>query len=125
VSITYKNLTQSHAAEIQRARGFDTRHQDWQGRRGPVGRNTLGALGVNFFSFPEGVGFRKENTALRDEFNGFLANLKQDGTLADMVKRWVDNNISAMRAIANAGTNGELVVGISDGTLPFVAAKND
>ena len=87
--------------------------------------NTLGALGVNFFSFPEGVGFRKENTALRDEFNGFLANLKQDGTLADMVKRWVDNNISAMRAIANAGTNGELVVGFSDGTLPFVAAKND
>lgn len=87
--------------------------------------NTLGVLGGNLFSFPEGVGFRKENAALLADFNRFLAKLKQDGVHADMLKRWVDNPVTTMPVIANAGTNGELVVGISDGTLPFVAIKDN
>jgi polar amino acid transport system substrate-binding protein len=85
---------------------------------------TLGVLGESLFSFPEGVGFRKDNTALLLQFNRFLAQLKQDGVHADMVDRWMEKNITDMPAIASPGTGGELVVGISDGGLPFVAIKD-
>jgi polar amino acid transport system substrate-binding protein len=85
---------------------------------------TLGVLGGNLFSFPEGVGFRKENTALLEQFNRFLADLRRSGIHADMVDRWMEKNITDMPAIANPNPGGELVVGISDGGLPFVAIKD-
>ncbi len=87
--------------------------------------DTLGVLGDNLFSFPEGVGFRKENPALLAQFNEFLARLKQDGIHADMIKRWMETNVTAMPVIANPQPQGELVVGISDGTLPFAAVKDN
>jgi polar amino acid transport system substrate-binding protein len=86
---------------------------------------TLGVLGGSLFSFPEGVGFRKENTALLGEFNRFLADLRKNGIHADMVDRWMEKNITEMPVIANPGTGGELVVGITDGGLPFMAVKDN
>jgi polar amino acid transport system substrate-binding protein len=86
---------------------------------------TLGALGGSLFSFPEGVGFRKENTALLEQFNRFLSGLRQSGVHADMVERWMEKNITDMPVIDNPGTNGELVVGVSDGALPFMAVKDN
>ena len=80
---------------------------------------TLGVLGDSLFSFPEGVGFRKENTALLEQFNRFLAELKQSGIHADMVDRWMEKNVTDMPVIANPGSGGELVVGISDGAPAF------
>ena len=85
---------------------------------------SLGSLGDTLFSFPEGVGFNKENTRLRAEFNRFLAELKKSGVHADMVDRWMERNVTDMPVLENPGTGGELVVGISDGTLPFVAVKD-
>jgi polar amino acid transport system substrate-binding protein len=82
---------------------------------------TLGALGDTLFSFPEGAGFSKENTALLAQFNEFLARLRQSGTHADMVDRWMEKAGTVMPVIPNPGSNGELVVGISDGGLPFLA----
>ena len=87
--------------------------------------DTLGGLGNNLFSFPEGVGFRKDNVVLLERFNQFLAKLKQSGTHADMVDRWMERNVTDMPVIANPGAEGELVVGISDGTLPFAAIKDN
>jgi polar amino acid transport system substrate-binding protein len=89
------------------------------------GDNTLGVLGESLFSFPEGVGFRKGNNVLLEQFNRFLAELKQSGIHADMVDRWMERNVTDMPAIANAGSRGELVVGISDGALPFMAIKDN
>ena len=86
---------------------------------------TLGVLGGNLFSFPEGVGFRKENTALLEQFNRFLADLRRNGIHADMVDRWMEKNITDMPVIPNPDPVGELVVGISDGGLPFVAIKDN
>lgn len=86
--------------------------------------NTLGVLGDTLFSFPEGVGFSKENTALLGQFNRFLAELKRSGVHADMVGRWMEKNVTEMPVIATPGTAGELVVGISDGGLPFAAIKD-
>jgi len=86
---------------------------------------TLGVLGGNLFSFPEGVGFRKENAALLEQFNRFLADLRKNGIHADMVDRWMEKNITDMPVIPNPNPVGELVVGISDGGLPFVAIKDN
>jgi len=86
--------------------------------------DTLGGLGDTLFSFPEGVGFGKENTRLREQFNRFLAELKKSGVHADMIDRWMERNVTDMPVLQNAGTGGELVVGISDGTLPFAAVKD-
>ena len=85
---------------------------------------SLGALGDTLFSFPEGVGFNKENTRLRDDFNRFLAELKKSGVHADMVDRWMERNVTDMPVLDNPGTGGELVVGLSDGALPFAAVKD-
>src|SRR5688572_2689331 len=85
---------------------------------------SLGALGDTLFSFPEGVGFNKENTRLRDDFNRFLAELKKSGVHADMVDRWMERNVTEMPVLDNPGTGGELVVGISGGALPFAAVKD-
>jgi polar amino acid transport system substrate-binding protein len=86
---------------------------------------TLGVLGDTLFSFPEGVGFAKENTALLAQFNQFLATIRKNGVHADMVDRWMEKNITEMPVIANPGSKGELVVGISDGGLPFMAIKDN
>ena len=87
--------------------------------------DALGVLGDNLFSFPEGVGFSKDNPRLRVQFNQFLAALKRDGIHADMVDRWMEKNATEMPVIANPKSNGVLVVGISDGTLPFAAVKDN
>jgi len=87
--------------------------------------DTLGALGDNLFAFPEGVGFSKDNPALRAQFNQFLAKLKRDGTHADMVDRWMEKNVTQMPVLANPKTGRALVVGISDGALPFAAVKDN
>jgi polar amino acid transport system substrate-binding protein len=85
---------------------------------------TLGMLGDALFAFPEGVGFSKKNTVLLGEFNRFLAQLRQSGVHRDMVDRWMEKNITEMPVIARTDPKGELVVGITDGGLPFMAVKD-
>jgi polar amino acid transport system substrate-binding protein len=86
---------------------------------------SLGVLGESLFSFPEGAGFRKGNDVLLKQFNRFLTELRQSGIHADMIDRWMERNLTDMPVIANAGSSGELVVGVSDGSLPFMAVKDN
>ena len=86
---------------------------------------TLGVLGDNLFSFPEGVGFRKENTALLEQFNQFLAKLKQSGIHADMVDRWMERNVTDMPVIANPGRAASSWWASATARLPFVAIKDN
>jgi polar amino acid transport system substrate-binding protein len=86
---------------------------------------TLGVLGERLFSFPEGVGFRKGNRVLLEQFNRFLAELKRSGVHADMIDRWMERNVTDMPVIANAGSGAALVVGVSDGALPYMAVKDN
>lgn len=44
----------------------------------------------HLFSEFFGVGFSKENVALKDEFNRFLAIIQADGTYDEMMARWFD-----------------------------------
>ncbi|MEE7624831.1 ABC transporter permease subunit [Methylobacter sp. Wu8] len=87
--------------------------------------DSLGLLGDSLFSFSVGVGFDKNNQALRDQFNQFLAQIKQNGVYADMIHRWMELGETRMPTIGDAKKNGVLVVGVSDAGLPFTAVKDN
>lgn len=87
--------------------------------------DSLGLLGDSLFSFSVGVGFDKDNQALRDQFNQFLAQIKQNGVYGDMIHRWMEQGDTRMPTIGNAKKNGVLVVGVSDAGLPFTAVKDN
>jgi polar amino acid transport system substrate-binding protein len=86
----------------------------------------LGVLAENIFSVPIGAGFNKENKALRDKFNAFLAEIRSNGTYDDMVDRWMKKGLSEMPVIKSPhATNGTLKTGIvSDMGLPFAVIKD-
>lgn len=86
----------------------------------------LKLLGDTLFTVPIGMGFNKQNGALRGKFNVFLKKIKSDGTFADMVNRWVTKGESKMPIIKNPKNNGVLVVGtVSDKGLPFTIVKDN
>ncbi len=71
-----------------------------------------------------GVGFRKEDPALRGEFNAFLSEIRKSGLLEEIRRRWVDGQDAAvMPALPAPGTGDPLVLGTSDLGLPFTALK--
>jgi len=87
--------------------------------------DSLGLLGDSLFTFFVGVGFDKDNQVLRDQFNRFLALIKQNGVYEDMVRRWMEQRDTRMPVIENTQANGMLVVGTSDAGLPFTAVKDN
>jgi len=90
------------------------------------GDSELGLLGDSLFSVSIGIGFNKENAALREKFNDFLRQIKENGVYDDMVERWMKKGDTRMPAIANAKSNGVLVVGnVSDKGMPFTVVKDN
>ncbi|MGJ0484809.1 MAG: ABC transporter permease subunit [Methylomicrobium sp.] len=87
--------------------------------------DSFGLVGDSLFDFDVGVGFKKDNEALRDRFNRFLAEIKRNGVYEDMVRRWMEQRDTRMPVIENSKANGTLVVGTSDVGLPFTAVKNN
>lgn len=86
---------------------------------------TLGKLGDPLFAFDCGIGFAKESTSLRDEFNRFLEELRANGTYEDMVLQWMNGGPTQSHIIENRAHQGELVVGICSVGLPFVAVQDN
>ncbi|MGZ5044047.1 MAG: transporter substrate-binding domain-containing protein, partial [Methylobacter sp.] len=87
--------------------------------------DSLGLLGDSLFDFDVGVGFNKDNLELRDQFNRFLVEIKQNGVHRDMVQRWMEKGDTRMPVIKNAKSNGVIVAGVSDVGLPFTAVKDN
>ena len=86
----------------------------------------LGLLGERVFSVPIGMGFNKDNDSLREKFNVFLQQTKENGLFDDMVNRWILNGVTDMPVIENPKTNGVLTVGmVSDKGLPFTIVKDN
>ena len=86
----------------------------------------LAILDENAFSTPIGVGFNKNNPALRDEFNEFLKEIREDGTYAKMSKKWFeeDPEIAEMPPFKNPVSGKKLTVAVAVEDLPYVAVKN-
>lgn len=76
------------------------------------------------FGFPLGVGFNKSNTALRDQFNTFLKELRHSGEYAQIFKHWKDENTRVMPAIINDGRNGVLKAGVNAANPPYLYLQN-
>ena len=90
------------------------------------GDNELALLGDSLFTVPIGIGFNKDNRELREEFNTFLHQIKENGVYADMVDRWMKKGDIKMPEIADTKTNGTLVVGnVSDKGFPFTIVKDN
>ena len=86
----------------------------------------FGVLDKSVFSVPIGMGFNKENDSLREKFNVFLQQTKENGLFDDMVNRWILNGVTDMPVIENPKTNGVLTVGmVSDKGLPFTIVKDN
>jgi len=81
---------------------------------------SLGAMQGNLYSFNVGAGFRKDNVAMRTQFNQFLAETRKNGVYDDMVKRWIDQGNTTMPHIELPSSGKPIVVGVSDGGMPFV-----
>jgi polar amino acid transport system substrate-binding protein len=90
------------------------------------GDDTLGFLNEKLFSSPMGIAFNRDNDSLREQFNLFLAEIKQNGVYDDMRKRWMTDKNTEMPAIENPKNNGRLVVGtVSDKGMPFSLVVNN
>ena len=85
---------------------------------------SLAMLGGSLFNSPVGVGFHKSSAELRDNFNRFLAQIKQNGVYADMVNRWIQKREAKMPEIQHGATDGAIVVGTSVGGPPFGFVKD-
>jgi polar amino acid transport system substrate-binding protein len=87
--------------------------------------NEIKILGDTLFAVPIGMGFHKENRALREQFNSFLTLIKNSGEYQDMVNRWLIEGKYEMPAIKKSGSNGTLIVGtVSDKGLPFTVIQD-
>jgi polar amino acid transport system substrate-binding protein len=70
------------------------------------------------------AGFHKESDKLREQFNTFLAEIRENGVYDQMVNRWVNATDPSMPDITIAHPDGVLKAGVvGDIGLPF-AAKN-
>jgi len=87
-------------------------------------RRDLDILGPPLFVFDVGAGFAKGRAALRQQFDAHLTELRANGTYADMVRRWMDSSAAAMPTIDASRSNGVLVVGVTDGLLPFTGTRD-
>jgi polar amino acid transport system substrate-binding protein len=82
-------------------------------------------FGKPIFSSPVAAGFRKTDADVRAAFDTFLKDIRQNGTWADMVDRWMTRRSQTMPDLPAPGTAGTLVVGISSGGFPFAAVQNN
>lgn len=80
----------------------------------------------DIFNTPLGIGFNKKNPKLKQEFNQFLADIRNDKTFDEMSQRWFvdDPELAVMPKFENPKTGKKLIAGIAIADLPYVAYMN-
>lgn len=86
---------------------------------------TLGVVGGDLFNFPVGAAFNKGNSALREQFNRWLAASRQDGSYAAMRKRWIDDGDLRKQTVAGDETGGEMTIGVAVVGAPFIFVQDN
>ncbi|MEN6349972.1 MAG: ABC transporter permease subunit [Syntrophomonas sp.] len=86
----------------------------------------IGILSDDVMSMPLGIGFNKNNPALRQKFNSFLKESKANGTYDEIYQRWYANDPekAVMPDIKNNNRDKKLVLGVAVADLPYVAVMN-
>lgn len=76
-------------------------------------------LDSNLFNGEVGIGFGLENTAMRDEFNLMLAEMRTNGTYDEILTRWLEQDRPAMPALEMPRVAPPLRVGVASSGAPF------
>lgn len=85
----------------------------------------LAVLNEALFIEPFGIGFSYKQTALRDQFNVFLAEIKQNGVYQKIYDRWLKHPDTAIMPTFKIPASGEAIrAGISGTTMPFTYIRN-
>lgn len=85
----------------------------------------LTILKKNLYKVEVGAGFHRDNDRLREDFNEWLSNAKNDGTFAETEKRWFENTAAQLPEIESRSVNGTVRVGVcADIGLPFASHQN-
>lgn len=73
-----------------------------------------------------GIGFNKNNPALRERFNAFLKESRTNGVYDEIYQRWFkdDPEKAVMPDIKNNPAGKKVVLGVSVADLPYVAVMN-
>jgi polar amino acid transport system substrate-binding protein len=88
--------------------------------------DAFAVLEANLFVVDIAAGFHQKSDALREQFNEFLKQIRNDGTYAAMEKRWMTDTGSTMPQIMAPNPKGVLKVGVvSDIGIPFTAKSNE
>lgn len=86
----------------------------------------LELIGDTLFAVPVAMGFNKKSNKLKNEFNKFLEEIKQNGVYDDMINRWIIEGRQEMPNVPNEKRKGVLTVGIvSDKGLPYAIVKDN
>jgi len=87
---------------------------------------SLTMLVDNVFEVPIGMGFNKQRGELREDFNAFLQQIKENGVYNDWIKRWYKDGLTEMPVIQNKKDNGQLIVGVvGDKGLPYAVIQSN
>lgn len=86
----------------------------------------LGILTDKVLDLPLGVGFRKDNPELRNEFDRFLQAIRENGVCEEMRRRWLmeDAERAVMPVVGNPASEKTLKAGVAVDDLPYVAFVN-
>ncbi len=86
----------------------------------------LGILDEGFFSYPLGMGFRRDGAELRARFDRYLERLSANGGLEAMHHRWLGGDPEAvvMPDYPVRNPRESYVLGVSVADLPYVAFKD-
>lgn len=82
----------------------------------------IGVLNPDVYTIELGIGFK--DTALRDQFNTYLASIRESGLYKEIEQRWMkDYNVSEMPHIEVPKGSKPLVVGTTSQDIPFSFIK--
>lgn len=83
----------------------------------------IGILDNDVLTMPLGIGFNKNNSALRERFNRFLKLAKTNGVYDTIYKRWMkdDPEKAKMPKFVYPENGEKFVLGVSVNDLPYVA----
>jgi His/Glu/Gln/Arg/opine family amino acid ABC transporter permease subunit len=86
----------------------------------------IAILTEDFFTSQIGVGFSKNNPALRERFNAYLKDVQSDGSLEAQRRKWFEQDITKVKMpqYPPQPTGQKIVAGVSAGDLPVSAYVN-
>jgi len=86
----------------------------------------IGVLTDDVLTTPLGIGFNKNNPALRTRFNNYLKESRENGTFNEMYERWCVNDpeTAQIPEFKNFSGGDKVVLGVSVNDLPYVTFMN-